>query len=100
MAVRDRLAALDAVPRRAMADTESQAVGVLIAGAGVGINEAEQFRDFCAQRLTCMIADKGDVGSRTSAAPSRLIHGGLKLLAFEPVAIRRFEINSRPRFTS
>lgn len=51
---------------------------VLIVGAG--INGAGLFRDLCEQGLRCMIIDKGDFGSGTSAAPSRLIHGGLKYL--------------------
>lgn len=51
---------------------------VLIIGAG--INGAGLFRDLCEQGITCMIVDKGDFGSGTSAAPSRLIHGGLKYL--------------------
>jgi glycerol-3-phosphate dehydrogenase len=61
----ERLAALDAVD-------------VVILGAGV--NGAGLFRDLCEQGLTCLLVDKGDFGSGTSAAPSRLIHGGLKYL--------------------
>lgn len=53
-------------------------IDVLILGAG--INGAGLFRDLCEQGLTCVIADKGDYGSGTSAAPSRLIHGGIKYL--------------------
>ena len=53
-------------------------IDVLILGAGV--NGAGLFRDLCEQGLTCLIIDKGDFGSGTSAAPSRLIHGGLKYL--------------------
>lgn len=53
-------------------------VDVLILGAG--INGAGLFRDLCEQGLTCAIVDKGDYGSGTSAAPSRLIHGGIKYL--------------------
>lgn len=51
---------------------------VLILGAGV--NGAGLFRDLCAQGVRCLIVDKADIGSGTSAAPSRLIHGGLKYL--------------------
>jgi glycerol-3-phosphate dehydrogenase len=47
---------------------------------GAGINGAGLFRDLCAQGLRCLVVDKGDFGSGTSAAPSRLIHGGLKYL--------------------
>ncbi|MEO9517106.1 MAG: glycerol-3-phosphate dehydrogenase/oxidase [Paracoccaceae bacterium] len=47
---------------------------------GAGINGAGTFRDLCLQGLKCLIVDKSDFGSGTSAAPSRLIHGGLKYL--------------------
>jgi glycerol-3-phosphate dehydrogenase len=60
----------------AMASTGD--VDVVILGAG--INGAGLFRDLCAQGVSCLIVDKGDFGSGTSAAPSRLIHGGLKYL--------------------
>lgn len=53
-------------------------VDVVIVGAG--INGAGLFRDLCEQGVSCLIVDKGDFGSGTSAAPSRLIHGGLKYL--------------------
>jgi glycerol-3-phosphate dehydrogenase len=53
-------------------------VDVLIIGAGV--NGAGLFRDLCEQGVDCLIIDKADFGSGTSAAPSRLIHGGLKYL--------------------
>src|SRR6201996_8797428 len=53
-------------------------VDVLIVGAGV--NGAGLFRDLCEQGVDCLIIDKADFGSGTSAAPSRLIHGGLKYL--------------------
>ena len=57
---------------------QSDEIDVLILGAG--INGAGLFRDLCEQGLNCVIADKGDFGSGTSAAPSRLIHGGIKYL--------------------
>jgi glycerol-3-phosphate dehydrogenase len=47
---------------------------------GAGINGAGLFRDLCLQGLKCLIVDKADFGSGTSAAPSRLIHGGVKYL--------------------
>lgn len=53
-------------------------IDVLILGAG--INGAGLFRDLCEQGVNCVIADKGDFGGGTSAAPSRLIHGGIKYL--------------------
>lgn len=53
-------------------------IDVVILGAGV--NGAGLFRDLTAQGVNCLIVDKADFGSGTSAAPSRLIHGGLKYL--------------------
>lgn len=60
-----------------MAD-ETDDIDVLILGAG--INGAGLFRDLCEQGLRCVLLDKDDFGSGTSAAPSRLIHGGIKYL--------------------
>ncbi len=51
---------------------------VLILGAG--INGCGLFRDLCAQGVDCLLVDKGDFCSGASAAPSRLIHGGIKYL--------------------
>lgn len=57
---------------------DAQEFDVVIMGAG--INGAGLFRDLCEQNVSCLIVDKADFGSGTSAAPSRLIHGGLKYL--------------------
>ena len=54
------------------------AMSVLIVGGG--INGAGTFRDLALQGVDCLIVDKGDWCSGASAAPSRLIHGGLKYL--------------------
>ena len=64
-----------------MTDTAAGTVetfDVIILGAG--INGAGLFRDLCLQGLKCLVVDKADFGSGTSAAPSRLIHGGIKYL--------------------
>lgn len=53
-------------------------IDVLILGAG--INGAGLFRDLAEQGLRVLIVEKGDFGGGTSAAPSRMIHGGLKYL--------------------
>lgn len=53
-------------------------ISVLIVGGG--INGAGTFRDLALQGIDCLIVDKGDWCAGTSAAPSRLIHGGLKYL--------------------
>ena len=47
---------------------------------GGGINGAGAFRELCLQGLKCLLIDKSDFSSGTSAAPSRLIHGGLKYI--------------------
>lgn len=57
---------------------EHPAVSVLVVGGG--INGAGTFRDLALQGVDCLIVDKGDWCGGTSAAPSRLIHGGLKYL--------------------
>ncbi len=51
---------------------------VLIVGGG--INGAGLFRDLARQGVSVALIDRGDFCSGTSAAPSRLIHGGLKYL--------------------
>jgi glycerol-3-phosphate dehydrogenase len=53
-------------------------VQVLIIGGG--INGAAVFRDLALQGVDCLLVDKDDWCAGTSAAPSRLIHGGLKYL--------------------
>jgi glycerol-3-phosphate dehydrogenase len=47
---------------------------------GAGINGAGLFRDLCLQGVKCLVVEKTDFGAGTSAAPSRLIHGGVKYL--------------------
>jgi len=68
---------LDGAKRHAGAPADGD-IDVVILGAG--INGAGLFRDLSAQGVNCCIVDKADFGSGTSAAPSRLIHGGLKYL--------------------
>jgi len=53
-------------------------VAVLIVGGG--INGAGTFRDLAMQGVDCLIVDQADWCAGASAAPSRLIHGGLKYL--------------------
>lgn len=47
---------------------------------GGGINGAGVFRDLSLQGLNCLLVDSDDFCSGASAAPSRLIHGGIKYL--------------------
>ena len=51
---------------------------VLIIGGG--INGAGLFRELSLQGIDCLLVDRGDWGAGASAAPSRLIHGGIKYL--------------------
>ena len=51
---------------------------VLIIGAG--INGCGLFRDLCLQGVECLLIERGDICQGASAAPSRLIHGGIKYL--------------------
>jgi glycerol-3-phosphate dehydrogenase len=51
---------------------------VLIIGAG--INGCGTFRDLSLQGVDCLLIDREDVCGGASAAPSRLIHGGIKYL--------------------
>ncbi|HSK63954.1 MAG TPA: glycerol-3-phosphate dehydrogenase/oxidase, partial [Pyrinomonadaceae bacterium] len=47
---------------------------------GAGINGAGIARDAAMRGLKVLLIDKGDIGSGTSAASTRLIHGGLRYL--------------------
>ena len=51
---------------------------ILIVGGG--INGVGVFRDLAAQGIPALLVEAGDFSSGTSAAPSRLIHGGLRYL--------------------
>ena len=59
-------------------DHKKSHYSVLIIGAG--INGCGTFRDLCLQGIDCLLVDRVDVCSGASAAPSRLIHGGIKYL--------------------
>ncbi len=56
---------------------------------GGGINGAGTFRDLSLQGVDCLLIDKGDFCAGTSAAPSRLIHGGIKYLETGQFALVR-----------
>ena len=45
---------------------------------GAGINGSGIARDAAMRGLRVLLVDKGDVGGGTSAASTRLIHGGLR----------------------
>ena len=68
---------------------------VLIIGAG--INGCGTFRDLCLQGVDCLLIDRGDVCGGASAAPSRLIHGGLKYLETSEFRLARESAMERNR---
>jgi glycerol-3-phosphate dehydrogenase len=66
------------MPSRDLARTLAVHYPVVIVGGG--INGAGLFRDLCLQGVDCLIVDAVDFCAGASAAPSRLIHGGIKYL--------------------
>lgn len=66
---------------------------VLIIGGG--INGVAALRDLAAQGVPALLVEAGDFGSGTSAAPSRLIHGGLRYLETGEAALVRESLTER-----
>jgi glycerol-3-phosphate dehydrogenase len=62
---------------------------------GGGINGAGVFRDLAAQDVSSLLVEAGDFSSGTSAAPSRLIHGGLRYLETGETALVRESLIER-----
>lgn len=60
-----------------LADLKPRYPVVIIGG---GINGCGLFRDLSLQGVDCLLVDKTDFCAGASAAPSRLIHGGIKYL--------------------
>jgi len=67
----DRIRRLEKLRRNERAD-------VLIVGGG--INGISAFRELALQGVDVMLVDRGDFMSGASAAPSRMIHGGLRYM--------------------
>ena len=57
---------------------ENPRVSVLVIGGG--INGIGSFRDLALQGIDCLLVERGDFGSGTSAASSHMLHGGLRYL--------------------
>jgi glycerol-3-phosphate dehydrogenase len=68
-------------------------VSVLIVGGG--INGSGLFRDLALQGIDVLLVDKGDFCSGASAAPSRMIHGGLRYLEFGEFRLVREALKDR-----
>lgn len=66
---------------------------VLIVGGG--INGVGLFRDLAAQGVPSLLVEAGDFSCGTSAAPSRLIHGGLRYLETGETALVRESLTER-----
>lgn len=66
---------------------------VLIVGGG--INGVGAYRDLAAQGIAALLVEAGDFASGTSAAPSRLIHGGLRYLETGEAALVRESLTER-----
>lgn len=66
---------------------------VLIVGGGV--NGLGVFRDLTLQGVAPLLVERGDFASGTSAAPSRLIHGGLRYLETGEFALVRESVVER-----
>ena len=84
--VSERKTTLDAIRQKGR-------VSVLIVGAG--INGAGLFRDLAAQGVDVLLVDKGDFCCGASAAPSRMIHGGLRYLEFGEFRLVRESVTER-----
>ncbi len=70
-------------------------IDVLIIGGG--INGVGLLRDLAAQQVGALLVERGDFCSGASAAPSRLIHGGLRYLETGEFALVRESVEERNR---
>ncbi|WP_420131357.1 glycerol-3-phosphate dehydrogenase/oxidase [Rhodopseudomonas sp.] len=75
--------------------TSNQTPEVLIIGGG--INGIGTFRDLAQQGVAALLVERGDFCSGTSAAPSRLIHGGLRYLETGELSLVRESLIERNR---
>jgi glycerol-3-phosphate dehydrogenase len=64
---------------------------------GAGINGAAIAREAALQGLTTLLLDRGDIGSGTSGASSRLIHGGLRYLEHGELSLVHESLQERER---
>jgi glycerol-3-phosphate dehydrogenase len=66
---------------------------ILIVGGG--INGVGVFRDLAAQGIASLLVERGDFCSGTSAAPSRLAHGGLRYLEIGEINLVKESVEER-----
>lgn len=73
----------------------NQAVDVLIIGGG--INGLGVFRELALQGVNVLVVDRGDFCSGTSAASSRMVHGGIRYLENGEFRLVREAVQERNR---
>lgn len=73
--------------------TSGKQPDVLIVGGG--INGVGLFRELALQGLRVLLVEKGDFCSGSSAAPSRMIHGGLRYLEYGETGLVRESLRER-----
>src|SRR5687767_13444767 len=64
---------------------------------GAGINGAAIAREAALAGFKVLIVERGDIGGGTSAASSRLIHGGLRYLEHAELGLVRESLRERER---
>ncbi len=82
-------------PRRALVDRLQAGRHPDIVIVGGGCNGAGLFRDLALQGVASLLVEKGDFSSGTSAAPTRLAHGGLKYLETGEISLVRESTEER-----
>jgi glycerol-3-phosphate dehydrogenase len=78
---------------RVLQDISSEPFDVVIVGAGV--NGCGVARDAALRGLRVLLLDKGDIAAGTTAASTRLIHGGLRYLEHGEVGLVRESLRER-----
>ncbi|WP_291378486.1 glycerol-3-phosphate dehydrogenase/oxidase [Demequina sp.] len=64
---------------------------------GGGINGISVFRDLALQGVDVTLVERGDLAAQTSAASSRMIHGGLRYLEYGEFRLVRESVEERNR---
>jgi glycerol-3-phosphate dehydrogenase len=79
--------------RKVLRDISGTAFDVIVIGAGV--NGCGVARDAAMRGLRVLLLDKGDIAAGTTAASTRLIHGGLRYLEHGEVGLVRESLRER-----
>ena len=84
-------------PRQSLIDRLASGQHPDIVIIGGGCNGAGLFRDLSLQGIPTLLVEKGDFGSGTSSAPTRLAHGGIKYLETGEISLVRESVEERNR---